>query len=224
MTLWLQAPIFQKRLEFSRDFLVAWDVRVLIVRENIGERYPARCVDQEDVFVALSMPQIDNLLVLSLEVLPESSVGIWPAPRSENEYWLMPVNCSQASDKVVVDLDELGVRDVLGRVVRSNVDDYVRCSRLVPRKVPGRREIVVRCVKVPRILSPEKLKRHSVLIPKRNNVRQRCTRLCDNNMLGFERFAYEERPRLIDALGQELTRRQGVPDELESKFGRGVRE
>jgi hypothetical protein len=57
-------------------------------------------------------------------------------------------------------------------------------------------------------------------------------------MLGLERFAYEERPSLVDTLGKELTlhadtlyklkvtkerrhttyRRQGVPDELEREF------
>jgi hypothetical protein len=38
MTLWLQAPIFQKRLEFPRDFLVAWDVRVLIAGRQTESR------------------------------------------------------------------------------------------------------------------------------------------------------------------------------------------
>lgn len=72
----------------SKDYLLG---------ENIGVGYPASGVDQEDVLVAarmsrsalrmkrtqrvgFSVPQVDDLLILALEILRNGAVGIWPTP------------------------------------------------------------------------------------------------------------------------------------------------
>jgi len=121
---------------------------VLVGRENIRIGYPSCRINQEHVFVAARMPQVDDLLIITHVVLSESSVRIWPAPGSEDEEWLMLVNCAETGNEVYVNLDELGIRYILRRVVSSDMNYNMRCGRYISCKIPRCGEIVVGRIEV----------------------------------------------------------------------------
>jgi len=159
-----ETPLCEEINEFIGNNNVAWDVGVLICREDIRKSDPSSGVDEEDIFIAQGHPGIDDPLILANIISTDGAVSVWPTPRSENEDWLPGVQNTEFRNEVGVHLDEFVVGNSLRSIVCSDVDHDVSVLRLFTRKVPRSSEVVVSGKEVTGVLSPEKFERDSVYI------------------------------------------------------------
>jgi len=132
-------------------------IRMLVIREYICECDPACCVHQKYILVPRCNSLVDNVLILALEVLPNTTISIWPTPRSKYENRLVLVDCTKSGNEVQIHLNEAGICDRLGCVVSADMYDKMRERGMVPREIPRRSKVVVRCEEKPSIFRLEKL-------------------------------------------------------------------